>query len=253
MKLDASLPNRWPLWPPLLCLMLVCGNLHSGCRPAAKSEPSPVSKREQSWEEQIAGIVQGDSSQVVLLKEPVSSEQFQQLEACLEQLEHLELGQAEFTEADWELLSRMKKLYWLRLDFPVDDEGLAWIAKLPSLQILNLRRGTFTDAGIEHLRPLKQLELLRFHSPHVTDASLAVIATLPALRYLHLIDLNITDEGLQELHGVSQLESFYVDGGKTTDAGLLKLLKAIPGLHLHKDQLHLPGDPHAHDHGSRKP
>ncbi len=250
MKLNASLPSRYR---GVLCLILACASLSPGCRPAAESEPSPFRKREYTWEERIEGIQQGEFSQIVLLKEPVTSEQFQQLEACLEQLEHLELGQAEFTQADWELLSRMQNLYWLRLDFPVDDTGLSWIAKLPALQILNLPGGTFTDEGMQQLRSLEHLELLRFRSPHVTDASLSVIAELSSLRYLHLIEMPVTDAGLQELHALKNLESLYLDGGKTTDAGILKLLEALPELHLHKDQLHLPDDPHAHEHGDRKP
>jgi hypothetical protein len=69
-----------------------------------------------------------------------------------------------------------------------------------------------------------------------------------SLRFLHLIDVPITDAGLAHVSGMTWLESFYLDGGDCTDAGLRGLLQALPELHFHRDQLHLPDDPHAHPH-----
>jgi hypothetical protein len=101
---------------------------------------------------------------------------------------------------------------------------------------------------MQRLAGLKELELLRFGSPHISDDGLAVVSTLPSLRFLPLIDVPITDAGLQHLHSMSGLESFYLDGGRCTDEGLYALLRALPGLHFHRDQLHLPDDPHRHPH-----
>ena len=48
---------------------------------------------------------------------------------------------------------------------------------------------------------------------------------------------------------MEQLESFYLDGGRVTEDGLMALLEALPKLHFHRDQQHLPDDPRADDHG----
>jgi hypothetical protein len=76
---------------------------------------------------------------------------------------------------------------------------------------------------------------------------------MPALRFLHLIDVPVTDAGIAHLQSMSRLESFYLDGGRCTDDGLRALLRALPDLHFHLDQLHLPGDPKADDHGDALP
>ncbi|MCA8983997.1 MAG: hypothetical protein KDA76_09575 [Planctomycetaceae bacterium] len=230
------------------CLLFLLALSMTGCRPAGESESPAFVKREYTWEQRIEGVRAGDFDQVIELDESITHEQFQMLETCREELRHLEIGQAELNAADWELLSRLENLDWLRLDFSVSDMALESIAKLPHLRILNLPDGEFGDAGLAHLTSLRELELLRFHSEAVTDAGLVHVAGLPALRYLHLIQVPITDVGLKALHQARTLESLYLDGGQATDAGLAALLQALPELHLHKDQLHLPEDPHAHEH-----
>ena len=57
----------------------------------------------------------------------------------------------------------------------------------------------------------------------------------------------VTDEGIRAIHGMTWLESFYLDGGNATDEGLRQLLTALPELHFHRDQLHIPSDDR-HDH-----
>jgi hypothetical protein len=131
---------------------------------------------------------------------------------------------------------------------PVGDRQLEALAGLENLERLNLPRATFTDAGLAKMADLPNLTLLRFGSPNVTDAGMRSIAHLPKLRFLHLIEVPITDAGLAELHELKQLESFYIDGGRTTDAGLQALVQAVPDLHIHRDQLHLPGDKSGHSH-----
>ena len=128
---------------------------------------------------------------------------------------------------------------------PATDEDLAAIGRLASLERLNLGNGQFTEQGLAQLRGLNRLELLRIRAPGLTDAALAEIAQLPSLRFLHLIDVPVTDAGIAHLHSMTGLESLYLDGGRATDAGLQSLLEALPTLHFHRDQLHLPHDPHA--------
>jgi hypothetical protein len=132
---------------------------------------------------------------------------------------------------------------------PIDDAQLADLRGLTELRRLNLPNSQISDRGLEVIaKEVPQLELLRLGSPRVTDAGLATIAQLKKLRFLHLLDMPITDAGLKHLEQMTWLESFYLDGGAVTDRGLSSLIEALPELHFHRDQQHLPGDPRSDDH-----
>jgi hypothetical protein len=92
------------------------------------------------------------------------------------------------------------------------------------------------------------LEQLRFGSPRVSDNGMQHLARLEQLRFLHLIGVPITDQGLDQLHGLKRLESLYLDDTRVTDAGVIRLLAALPAVHLHLDQQHHDRDPQKHDH-----
>ena len=125
---------------------------------------------------------------------------------------------------------------------------MAHIARLEQLKVLNLPDAQFTDASLEALTDLANLELLRFGSPHVTDAGMVHVARIPSLRFLHLIDVPIGDRGLESLESLTQLESLYLDDTAATDAGITRLLKALPQIHLHVNQRHHDADPAARNH-----
>lgn len=132
----------------------------------------------------------------------------------------------------------------------IEDAQLADLWGLAELRRLNLPNSQISDRGLEVIaKEVPQLELLRVGSPRITDAGLATIAQLNELRFLHLIDVPITDAGLKHLEQMIWLESFYLDGGAVTDRGLSSLIKALPELHFHRDQQHLPSDPRREDHG----
>ncbi|WP_237227527.1 hypothetical protein [Rubinisphaera sp. JC750] len=218
-------------------------------QPEESAAPTPASiQTEFSLQEQLERIHSGKSTEIVLESTPVSADEFRQLSEVADQLTRLDLEAVTLDADNQKLLARFTQLDRLKLGAPVDDATLKQIGELQVLRIVNLPNGQFTDDGLKELAGLPKLELLRFSSPHVTDAGLSVVKELPALRFVHLIDVPITDAGLKHLHDVDTLESFYLDGGQTTDEGLRDLLAAHPELHLHKDQLHLPGDPQSHEH-----
>lgn len=145
---------------------------------------------------------------------------------------------------------RLSKLERLRVEgTPLNDAQIFAICRQhPDLKILNLPDAVFTDAGLAALAELSDLTLLRFGSPNVTDDGFVHLIGHARLRFLHLINVPISDAGLQHFFTMTQLESLYVDGGNATDQGILALLKANPGIHFHRNQLHIEDDPSADDH-----
>lgn len=243
--LSRCLPLRPVVIPLLAALMIV-----SGCdAPAPEEPPAAVAAlQEPSWTDQLNAVRSGTATEIRVTATPVSPDELAMLAEGCEALEILDIESIEPAPEDLAVLNSLPALRRLRLGFEVDDAMLRQLSTLPSLQFLNLPNGTFSDEGLSALVELPHLELLRFRSPNVTDAGLPTIAAMPALRFLHLIDVPVTDEGIAALHGMTQLESLYIDGGRCTDDGLRALLEALPDLHFHRDQLHLPDDPHRHPH-----
>jgi hypothetical protein len=64
----------------------------------------------------------------------------------------------------------------------IGDQGIAQLAKLPSLKIIDLRV-----------------------SPMVTDAAMETLATMPSLRAVRVSDVNISDQGIESLMALPQL------------------------------------------------
>lgn len=163
--------------------------------------------------------------------------------------ETAELRIAEFTGRPDSLqaLKNLPQLKLLHIGGAITDEHLREIASLSGLKTLNLSRSQVSDTGLKELARLENLRLLRLSSSKVTDEGMGAIAELRSLRGLHLVGIPITDKGIDTLGRMTWLESFYLDGGTASDDSLYRLIKAIPGLHFHRDQLHLPNDPNA-DH-----
>jgi hypothetical protein len=235
---------------PVVALVLIamcgCGRPEGTVGAPALTE---AVSQELSWAEQISAVRSAQHAIIRMTTVPVSEEQWRDLAEGCDALTDIDVETVDAPPASLSILSSLPQLRQLRIGSEIDDAGLRHIAQTAPLRVLNLPQGRFTDAGLARLSALPRLELLRFHSPHVTDEGLKRIAELPALRFLHLINVPITDDGLTHLYGLDRLESFYLDGGRCTADGLSRLLKRLPDLHFHYNQLHLPDDPHAHPHG----
>ena len=234
-------PRRSPL---LLALLLAL----SACRGETDLPSGTARVTQASWSEQLAEVREGRSSEIVISQETISAAQIEQLAEGCDGLTILEIESADFFDETLAVVDQCPHLKRLKLGMPMADAGVEHIAAATGLEFVNLPTARFTDDGLAALARLPRLELLRFHSPHVTDAGIAHIAEIDSLRFLHLIDVPITDEGLIPLHAMTGLESFYLDGSQCSDDGLRDLLNALPELHFHKDQLHLPDDPNTDAH-----
>jgi len=232
------------------CLLLaLCGCGRSASPPAIIVD---IAEPEESWENQLAAVRDGRSSEIRLSAESVDASHFGELAVGCGGLTTLVLDRTDLRDEDLEPLRSLPNLRWLKLPGPVGDPGLEAIAACRDLEILNLPGAAFTDGGLAKLATLDRLSLLRFGSPRVTDSGLGHLKSLPRLKALHLIGVPITDAGLEAVASVETLESFYLDRGEVTEAGLGRLLADRPDIHLHKDQYHLPGDPNADVHESAR-
>ncbi|MBL8826579.1 MAG: hypothetical protein JNM18_06300 [Planctomycetaceae bacterium] len=135
----------------------------------------------------------------------------------------------------------------------VQDESLAALSQLPHLSHAKLEASLLTDGVCEHLKPLKELEVLsvmgatkftggrlselrdksrlwnlQFTKTGVTDAALAALVDLPAIEELWLQKTAISDVGLQHLAGCQNLRLVSVAGTKVTPAGVAALQKSLP-------------------------
>ena len=242
--LTATSGSRMVRWTSAGVLALLLG-----CADSDRQQPAtPVAPREVPWAEQVDLVRAGEADAVRAPLAAVTPAQWSMLAQQCESLEILEADVSRLSPDRLHEVAGLPRLRQLVLHGPIDDEWIRQIVTIKGLRNLNLPDAEFTNAGLEELADLPELELLRFRSPHVSDEGMQTIASFPALRFLHLIDVPITDEGLLPLHQMTELESFYLDGGRCTDAGLRRLLEALPGLHFHRDQLHLPDDPHSHPH-----
>jgi hypothetical protein len=127
-------------------------------------------------------------------------------------------------------------------DAPVTDAGLEHLRGLAELEKLCF---WVTDAGLEHLRGLPRLRELDLGGTKVTDAGLEHLKELRQLEKLDLYDTGITDAGLEHLKGLQQLQELGLSGTEVSDAGLehLKGLRLLRTLDLSFTNVTGPLDP----------
>lgn len=106
---------------------------------------------------------------------------------------------------------------------PVTDAGLQHLHGLTQLEWLRLCTTQVSDAGLEHLRELTQLRILELQSTRVTDAGLVHLQGRTQLEHLYLGDTQVTDAGLEHLRELTQLKVLCLIGTQVTDAGLMNL------------------------------
>lgn len=83
--------------------------------------------------------------------------------------------------------------------FPVTDAGIKELARLRSLQSLDLSGTRVTDAGLKELAVLPKLQVLNLSRTAVSDAGLKHLKLYPRLQKLSLKDTNVTSAGAAKL------------------------------------------------------
>jgi|WetSurMetagenome_2_1015567.scaffolds.fasta_scaffold365901_2 hypothetical protein len=107
------------------------------------------------------------------------------------------------------------------------DARLEHLKSLTQLQVLHLADARISDAGLVHLAGFHHLESLVLRNTRITDAGLAHLEGLRYLRNLDLDNTQISDSGLAHLERLERLELLFVHGTKITDHGINRLKEAL--------------------------
>jgi hypothetical protein len=155
-------------------------------------------------------------------------------------LEHLNLGDsAQIGDAAIRALATKRKLRHLTI--ALTDAGLPWLRQLPAFKTwqgseaelglvghkslpthLSLR-GTFTDAGMRHLRELNGLFSLGIHSSRLTAAGLE---PLTSLAHLAVLSVDATDDWMPYLAQMPHLRALSVQDTTAGDEGFAALSRS---------------------------
>jgi len=161
----------------------------------------------------------------------------------LRSLKKLKLEWSKITDVGLAQLGEIKLLESLRLPGGITDTGLAYLAKELKLKELRVSGKQITDEGVKHLATIRSLEYLDLFDTSVTDAGMDSIAQLTNLQNLglhcypgrrmrngvHLLPeagqpgVPLTDAGLAKLAPLKSLKSLYVRNAKITISGLSHL------------------------------
>ena len=93
---------------------------------------------------------------------------------------------------------------------------------------VGLTNAPITDAWLERLEGMPQLQWLYLDDTGITDAGLKHLVGLTRLTTLDLSGTEITDTGLEYLEGMTELQQLEVGHTQVTDAGVKKLQQALP-------------------------
>ena len=165
-------------------------------------------------------------------------------------LKNINFGNTSISPIGLRLLQLMPSLQHLRVinqsmkrlgRLQFDDDALTEIAGIDTLRSLTLSDGAkVTDAGVQHLSRLKQLEELRLEDTSLTNKGLQGLCDLARLRVLQLSNTRITDDGLVSLRRLSKLEGLYIHNPqKRFSVEGLRHLRKMPltGVYLHDIQM----------------
>ena len=123
----------------------------------------------------------------------------------------------------------------------ITDAGLEIIGRVANLERLDLGYIPITDKGIKHLLKLKKLKVLSLSGTRITNTTLEDLDQLQSLTRLHIEGCEkLTDVGLLELQNVNSLKSLFItptgyDRGGFSKAGVAELRRLRPNLMIWPD------------------
>jgi hypothetical protein len=128
----------------------------------------------------------------------------------------------------------MEEIFIISGDDRLTDSGIAVIANLKNLKLVEIEGGLMTDQGLRLICELPHLESLALYQHTLTDQSMRIIGKASGLRRIHLAfgrygENHISDEGLSFLLSLLSLELLDIQHTAVTDQGLYSL-RTLPNL-----------------------
>ena len=129
----------------------------------------------------------------------------------------------------WRPSAQMQDLEQLILLYNnFSDVGLAHLAKLKKLKVLDLRGCTMVSSeGLRPLAALPNLQRLKLRCPAVDDTGVEILAEFPKLRGLWLEDCSVTDDGALHLARHTKLDELYLFRTYISDDALAALAPMV--------------------------
>jgi len=112
----------------------------------------------------------------------------------------------------------------------LQDDSLATIGRIRSLEDLDVGGTDVTDEGLRLLRGLDHLEWLRLRETRITDRGMAYLGRLNSLKYLDLSGCDVTDNGVKELKHLPSLKLLRLTGTNITTQGRTALRASLPNV-----------------------
>lgn len=141
----------------------------------------------------------------------------------------IEVLDAVARDEDLKILRGIKGVRTLVIDKgECTDAAMDVIATLPNLEHLRLRHSEITDVGVKRLEGHPALRVLNLPHSKLTSAGVAVLATLPNLRQLRLggdgeVDISRQVAKLEQLRAVHLIDVPVTDMGLKALAGMPRL------------------------------
>jgi hypothetical protein len=130
---------------------------------------------------------------------------------------------ARFTPGSWAMLASLPRLEHICTPYGLTDADVEEIAKLQTVNEMEIVATKLTDAGLISLAKLRNLQVLHLEgTTMMTDEGLKALATLPKLRHLRLSG-PFTDRGLSYLTALPSLKALWLETPRATEEGLRQI------------------------------
>jgi hypothetical protein len=142
---------------------------------------------------------------------------------------NIDLTSTPTTDDDLILLREQFHLVDQELGFTrISDAGLEHLKGLPNLDVLDFDGTAITDDGLKELKGLTKLVGLNLADTAISDSGLEHLKAFKNLKYLKLRRTHITDAGIEHLKALTSLEGIALDGTAITPDKREELQKLLP-------------------------
>ncbi|MCA9131250.1 MAG: hypothetical protein KDB22_29400 [Planctomycetales bacterium] len=161
----------------------------------------------------LASLSAAGLTSLSIVSRTVDAAAMSSLEALANDLQELQIDCQEVSLSEMPYLGQLKKLEsFVAMQTPVGEQGLESLRGLSGLRVLKLSSKDVGDSSIDALNTLSSLEEAELSKSTITDDGLGKLQ-LPNLKMLKLNgSVGITDAGFERLAGLPNLEVLMANG-----------------------------------------